>query len=259
MADEPDVDVDELEVETGEQPEPDDQEEPAGETDDEPGDDDEPDAAAAGDTGGEPAEPPARSTERQPTGRAERRITAQQEELRKRDQQIADLNKRLDTMLAATSQPRQPQETPEQREQRLALLDPVERMRVEMHESQQVSQRQMQAMAFTLQDTSDKATYDAKALVDSLYAKWAPKVESELAALRAKGQNVPRETMLEYLIGKAALAGRKPQGQQQRRDAGRRMARNRTNPGSSRSDAAGERRGGSDSNALEKRLENIQI
>jgi hypothetical protein len=258
MADEPDVDVDELEVETGDQPEPDDQDEPAGETDDEPGDD-EPDAAAAGDTGGEPAEPPARSTERQPTGRAERRITAQQEELRKRDQQIADLNKRLDTYLANSAQPRQPQETPEQREQRLALLDPVERMRVEMQESQQLSQRQMAAMSFQLQDTSDKATYDAKALVDPLYSKWASKVESELAALRAKGQNVGREQMLKYLIGDAALSGRKPQGQQQRKAAAGRMARNRTNPGNSRSDTAGERRGGSDSNALEKRLENINI
>ena len=252
MADDPEVDADELEVEQSESdPEPDTDEEPEGESEDEPGEQSAEDAKS-----GEPDKGP---QERQPAGRAERRITAQQEELRRRDQQIADLNKRLDAMLTETRQPRSPQESPEQRETRLALLDPVERMRVEMQESQQVSQRQMAQMAFTFQDSSDKATFDAKGLVDPLFAKWAPKVESELAALRAKGQNVSREQMLKYLIGEAALAGRKTATGQQKKAAAGRMARNRTSPSNSRSDAQGERRGGSDSNALERRLENVQI
>lgn len=252
--DDPEVDADELEVEQPvDDAEPDTEEEPEGESEDEPADEPAEGAAASDE------EPAPKSQERHPAGRAERRITAQQEELRRRDQQISDLNKRLDTMLQTSQQNRPPQESAEQRETRLALLDPVERMRVEMQESQQVSQRQMAQMSFQFQDSSDKATFDAKALVDPLYAKWGTKVEQELATLRSKGQNVQREQMLKYLIGEAALAGRKSQTGQQRRDAGRRMARNRTSPSNSRSDAQGERRGGSDANALEKRLENIQI
>jgi hypothetical protein len=255
MAEDPEVDADELEVENPvDDAEPDTDDEPEGESEDEPAEDTE---ASAADDGEQPV--PARSQERQPTGRAERRITAQQEELRKRDQQIADLNRRLDGMLQTSQRNRQPAETPEQRETRLALLDPVERMRVEMQESQQVSQRQMAQMAFTFQDSSDKATFDAKALVDPLYGKWGPKVEEALRNLRDKGQNVSREQMLKYLIGEAALAGRKSQTGQQRKAAAGRMARNRTSPSNSRSDAQGERRGGSDANALEKRLENLQI
>ena len=196
-------------------------------------------------------------TERQPS-RAERRISGQQEALRVRDQQIADLNKRLDGLLAQTQQRQEPQENPAQREQRLALLDPVERMRVEMHEAQQVSTRQMQAMAFNLQDSSDKATFDAKSLVDPLYAKWGPKVESFLNELRSKGQNVGREQALKYLIGEAALAGRKASSKQRQEAAGR-VARNRTRPGNSGSDTQVNRRGGSDATALERRLENVEI
>ena len=197
-------------------------------------------------------------TERQPS-RAERRISSQQEALRVRDQQIADLNKRLDTVLAQTQQRVEPQETPAQREQRLALLDPVERMRVEMHEAQNVSTRQMQAMAFAMQDSGDKATFDAKSLVDPLYAKWGPKVEAFLGELRAKGQNVERERALKYLIGEAALANRKSSNSKQRQEAAGRVTRSRTQPGNSRSDTQVNRRGGSDATALERRLDNVEI
>lgn len=245
--DPPDDPVDDTEVESqdvdGDQGEADEEVEVA-----------EPDAAPAlqTDTRAEP--------DRQPS-RAERRISSQQEALRARDQQIADLNKRLDTVLAQTQQQQrvEPQETPAQREQRLALLDPIDRMRVEMQEAQNVSTRQMQAMAFTMQDSGDKATFDAKSLVDPLYAKWAPKVESFLTDLRSKGQNVAREQALKYLIGEAALAGRKVSSGKQRQEAAGRVARNRTQPSNARSDTQADRRGGSDATALERRLENVNI
>ena len=251
MADEPEPDVDELEPDPGTEPEPEVEPEAEPEADAEP--EAEPEIT-------EPGEKPdeVRTQERQPS-RAERRISGQQEALRVRDQQISDLNKRLDTVLAQNKPPVEPQETSAQREQRLALLDPIDRMRVEMQEAQNVSTRQMQAMAFTMQETSDKATYDAKSLVDPLYAKWAPKVESFLTELRAKGQNVAREQALKYLIGEAALAGRKVASGKQRQEAAGRMTRNRTQPGNARSDTQVNRRGGSDATALERRLENLNI
>ena len=251
MADDPEPDVDELELEPGTEPEPEVEPEAEPEADTEP--EAEPEIT-------EPGEAPdeVRTQDRQPS-RAERRISGQQEALRVRDQQIADLNKRLDTVLAQTKAPVEPQETPAQREQRLALLDPIDRMRVEMQEAQNVSTRQMQAMAFTMQESGDKATFDAKSLVDSLYAKWGPKVETFLTELRAKGQNVQREQALKYLIGEAALAGRKVASGKQRQEAAGRMTRNRTQPGNARSDTQVDRRGGSDSTKLERRLENVQI
>jgi hypothetical protein len=252
MADDPEPDVDELEPEPGTEPEPEVEPEAEPEADAEP--ETEPEITEPGETPDE-----VRTQERQPS-RAEKRISGQQEALRVRDQQIADLNKRLDTVLAETKQYRQePQETPAQREQRLALLDPIDRMRVEMQEAQNVSTRQMQAMAFTMQDSGDKATFDAKSLVDPLYAKWAPKVESFLSELRAKGQNVAREQALKYLIGEAALAGRKASTGKQKQEAAGRMTRNRTQPSNARSDTQVNRRGGSDATALERRLENVNI
>lgn len=251
MADDPEPDVDELEPDPATEPEPEVEPEAEPEADAEP--EAEPEIAEP-----EPQPGEVRTQERQPS-RAERRISGQQEALRARDQQIADLSKRLDTVLAQTQQRAEPAETPAQREQRLALLDPIDRMRVEMQEAQHTSTRQMQAMAFTMQDSSDKATFDAKSLVDPLYAKWAPKVESFLTDLRAKGQNVAREQALKYLIGEAALANRKAASGKQRQEAAGRMNRNRTQPSNARSDTQVDRRGGSDATKLERRLENVNI
>lgn len=209
----------------------------------------------------QPASAP-QDVDRQPdrqSSRSERRHQVQQQAIRERDQRIADLERRMDAVLSQSRQPiQQTMETPEQREQRLSLLDPVERMQVEMREARVTHERQLQTMQFTLQDQGDKSTYDAKALVDPLYSKWAPKVESELAALRAKGQNVGREQLLKYLIGDAALAGRKSNGKQ-RADAERRVARNRVAPSNARSDTRADRRPRNEAEARERRLENTNI
>jgi hypothetical protein len=162
-------------------------------------------------------------------------------------------------MFLQQSQQRQ-QETPEQREQRLALLDPIDRMREEMRESRSASERQMQLMQIGMADQSDKATFDAKALVDTLYQKWQPRVEAFVSEHRAKGQLFGREQALAYLIGKNALDTRGSQGSKQRQQAERRVARQQTRPGNSRSDvAAAERRGGSEGDRRERRLENVQL
>ena len=92
MADDPEPDVDELEPDPETEPEPEVEPEAEPEADAEP--EAEPEIA---EPGGEPGE--VRTQERQPS-RAERRISGQQEALRARDQQIADLNKRLDRIIA---------------------------------------------------------------------------------------------------------------------------------------------------------------
>ena len=74
-------------------------------------------------------------------------------------------------------------------------------------------------LAFQLQDRGDKSAFEAKATVDPLYSKWAPKVEAELAAMRTKGQNVDREVLMDYLIGKNARENRQQTAGRQRVEA----------------------------------------
>lgn len=188
----------------------------------------------------------------QQQSRGERRHQALANEVRQRDQQIADLNRRLDQLL--TTQPRQQQgETPEARAQRRALLTAEERITEDLREAEVKHSRDMQTLQFTITDGNDKAAFSAKATVDPLFRKWEPKVEAELTTLRNQGMTAPREKIMYYLIGKAAVEGRQGTRETQRANGARRIARQTTRPGNSGSDVAPQRRQGS---SLERRLEN---
>jgi hypothetical protein len=189
--------------------------------------------------------------------RGESRHQALANELREARQREADLNRRLDQVLAVRPAPAQQGETPEARANRLALLTPEERIREEMHETRQTFAREMQVMRFQSADNSDRAAYEAKATVDPLYAKWRPKVEAELAELRAQNMTAPRERIMYYLIGKSAVEGRGAEKGKQRADGARRVQRQQTRPGNSGSDVSSTRR--DRNNSLERRLENQSL
>ena len=200
-----------------------------------------------------PADRQAGDQQQQPS-RRDRRIetltTSLAEERRLRE----ETNKRLDALLAS-QQPRAPQgETPEARANRLALLDPEARIREELNEAKQGFAREMQVVRFTTQDGNDRAAFQAKATVDPLFKKWEPRVEAELTALRNQGQNVEREKLMYYLIGKNAVEGRQAAKPGQRAEAQRRVERQRTRPSNSGSDVQAQRR--DRGNSLERRLEN---
>lgn len=195
--------------------------------------------------------------ERQPTGRADRRIQSLRDEIRQRDTRMADLERRLNESLARQTPVQQTGETPDQRAQRMALLTPEERMHETLREAEIRHTQQLNQVSFQLQDGQDKTAFQAKSLVDPLYQKWESKVEAELAVLRTKNQNVPREALMFYLIGQNAVTNRKEAGKQQRAQAERRVNAQRTRPNNARSDTASERR--SQGNTLERRLENVQL
>lgn len=193
--------------------------------------------------------------DRQPS-RGESRQQRLANELKEARQREADLNRRLDQVIAGQQQRTIPQgESPEARAQRLALLTPEERITAELQETKQVFAREMYQMRIDSQDASDRAAYQAKATVDPLYKKWESKVEAELSELRRQNMNVSRERLMYYLIGKNAVEGRSADKGKQRADAAGRVRRQQTRPGNSGSDVAASRRGDRNS-SLERRLEN---
>lgn len=202
-------------------------------------------------------QPETRQPEQPPPSRRERRIEALTTSLAEERRQREELNRRLDAVLAGRQQASQPQESPEARAQRLALLTPEERITAELQDAKQSFALQMHQMQISNKDANDKAAFQAKATVDAYYKKWEPHVEAELAKLRNTGYNADRENVMFYLIGKAAVAGRKsPETRKQRVEAQRRVQRQQTRPSNSGSDVSAARSRGS---SLERRLENVEL
>lgn len=193
---------------------------------------------------------------RQPS-RRDQRIQTLLDENRRKDQDLADVRRRLDDLTSRVTQPAQRQETPQERAARFALMTPQEQMQETLREAQQSFQSQMQTMQMQGAENADRTAFHAKCAVDPLYAKWAPKVEGKLAELRTKGENVNREVLLKFLIGEAALERRaSPDGKKEVRQAQRRVQASRVRPTNSGSDTQAQRRQNS---SVERRLENVQI
>ena len=249
-ADELDLDLDPPKPGADEEAElPDDQGEDQGEDQDEGEDQGEGQDAASPGQGGDELAPQPRQI-----SRGERRVQSLSTRIQDMERRNMDLERRLNESLARQTAPRQ--ETFEEREQRLALLTPEERMHARMSESEQRHGRELFAMQMQLRDGQDRTSFEAKAFNDSLYQKWAPKVEAELAALRTQGQTVEREKLLYYLIGKSAVELRQGRPKQQRQ-AQQRLQRANVRPGNTRSDNASQRR--TQNSSLERRLEDVPL
>ncbi len=212
--------------------------------------------------GDEPEDQPVAAKQDQPAqeperpSRRENRIQSLRNELRERDQRLADTNRRIDELLAR-QQPQHTGESPEQRAQRFSLMTPLEQIAETLRESEARHAQQLQGVQMQMLDTSDRTSFQTKAAVDPLYAKWGPKVEGKRAELAAKGQYVEREVLLKFLIGEAALERRgSKEGKAEVRQAQRRVQSQRTRPGNSGGDTQPVRR---QQTSLERRLENEQL
>jgi hypothetical protein len=232
----PDLELDPVDIdpEPDPEPEPDPDPEPDPEPEPEPGDP-------------EPGE------QRQPS-RRDSRIETLTNSVKEERQRRVELERRLDGLVR---QPQLPQgESPEQRAQRLALLTPEERITETLRESEARHAQELRGLQFSILDGNDRAAFEAKATVDPLFAKWKPRVETELATLRQQGQNVDREKLMFYLIGKNAVEGRSKEVGKQKRAAQVRVNAQRTRPSNSGSDTAANR---TRNTSLERRLENQSI
>jgi hypothetical protein len=223
------------------------------------GDEGSPEQIAEGEEEGEeldPDEPPA------PPSRGATRFQRLSDE-------VADLRRENATLRGRSAppapvQPVQPQgENDEQFRARIALLAPHE----QMLEMQQRSERRfagfLQAQQLQQQDQLDRMQFEAKAAVNPRYKRYAAEVETLRTELQQTGQLVPRQVLLEVLIGRKVLANDglgagKGKGQQ-RQQAQRRVAAATTKPVQARGDVGGNRRQLDERTARAKRLENMQI
>lgn len=212
----------------------------------------EPDEPDAGDQDPQDAAPPPAPSRR------EDRIRTLAEENRRKDAELAETRRRLDELTTRVINPPPAQETPEQRNARLSLMAPEDRLREEYREDQTRHRREMQQMAFQLQDQSDRAAYQARCAVHATYRKYENQVETKLAEFRSKGQNAPRLEVLKWLIGDRMLQQLdSPKAKKQVEAAQRRVDNARQQPVNTRSDVQATRTRAGDS--AEKRLENVLI
>jgi len=226
------------------------------EADEPQADDGSPDVAAQTEQDRQPQDR-GQQSDRRPS-RENDRLRALREQVKERDQRLAETNRRLDEIIRGQVQPRQQGETPEQRAQRHALMSPQEIMDERLREAEQRFEARINATTFMNAEMADRTAFQAKAAVKPIYAKWGPKVEALLAERAAKGQPpVEREVALRWLLGDAMLKqGDSKEGKREVRDAQRRVNNQRTRPANPGSDTPPQRRQGT---SLERRLDNVQI
>lgn len=216
---------------------------------DEPGDeaeDDDPDGADDDvDAGG-----------REPVAARPSRAQRQFSELRERNRLLAEQNatftRQLDELRRNPPQPAV-REDPRAEQDRLALMSTEERVQYTVDKALNRHAQQNNALAAQLMDNSDRASFEAKAASNPIARKLAPEVERRLADLRSRGDNLPRDVVLTYLVGERAMAqmGKKKPGAQER------VRREQGRPVNSRSDVGGDRRSRRDDGsvaAMERRL-----
>jgi hypothetical protein len=152
---------------------------------------------------------------------------------------------RTEGELNATRKPAaDPAEARRTREEKLALMSPEERQIFEANEKIHGLQNESRNTQFMVLDMADKNSYELMATRDPIAAKYKPEVEKLLAEMRKNGTNAPRETLLDYIIGKhARMAAQSKTGKKniakRKEEAGARVNQSKSKPMSARADGAG--------------------
>jgi hypothetical protein len=249
-----DLEDDELDTDPAGQPTEDD-DDAAGGADENDDDDDDDDGEPEPEDASGSQEPPAAA--RQPASRSGRQVSRLREERRAQAEELAALRREMAELRQTRQQAPPPQEDPRVEHERLALMSPEERMEYRLDKSLRAHQQQTSAMVFNMQQTQDKASWDARASGDKLRSKLAADVEREYQACIARGQYLPRENIYIYLVGQRFLSsrGKNPVSQ-------KRVERERVRPSSGRGDVAQERRAARSSGTtgdFERRYGDVQI
>jgi hypothetical protein len=178
--------------------------------------------------------------------------------------EVAELRRANDELRrgapAAPAQPTGPQEeTEDQFRARMALLPPHEQMLEAQSRSERRFTRMFQQQQIAQAVQLDKANYDAKALTNPRYKRYAGQVEVEHNRLLQAGTPAPRETILRYMLGDKLLANDAAGVKPQKRAAAQRVKAAQTKPVAGRSDVAGTRGRTDERTARAKRLDGLQI
>jgi hypothetical protein len=196
---------------------------------------------------------PAQERGREPS-RAQRRVETALREAREAKEEIARLR------AEAQQRPTQPAETAAQRAERLAMMDPDQRVDYLLNEQRQQFGNELAQIRFQTADSADRTAFDGLCARNPVASKLRDNVESYLADMRRNGTNAPRETVLKYVIGDRALANAGRATGKARRTAEDNRSRQAARPSSPRNDTRGESsRSGSEREARAKRLEDQLI
>ncbi len=189
------------------------------------------------------------------TSRASRRIEGLLARDRERERELADLRRRLD------DRERQAQETPQQRQMRLDAMDPYERQEFLSREREQRLEARIAQAEFRAEDRADKSAFDSLCARNPAAQKMAQQVEDRLAESRRNGVNIPRESILYFLLGQRAMANApRANGRNQARAEANRQRQTARPTSGGRSDTRGEGRGAvSEREARRQRLEDQLI
>jgi len=131
-------------------------------------------------------------------------------------------------------------QTEQEERSRMALMTPEERTEYRFTQHQRNTDRQLYQMQMQSAAMMDKATFDAMAVNNPVYRKYAAQVHERFEDQMRKGQPVDRVTILKHLLGELALDG--AAAAPARRQARRRVEAQNVRPSSPKGDT--ERPGG---------------
>lgn len=194
------------------------------------------------DTAAEPATP----------ARRENRITSLNKRLREAEERAIRAETRAEERdRPRTVQSQDPNEAVRIREEKLSLMDATERKLFLQDEQIQSMRRDQLISQIKTADDLDRRDYQNQALANPIYAKHQTEVEKILAEMRRNGNNAPRETVLDYVIGRAArlAASKKPSAAtvKAKTEAASRVATSKGSPTSVRTDGGTKKSGGEES------------
>lgn len=214
------------------------------------GEDEDPDAE--GDEGQVDSEP------RRPN-RAQSRIQALAQSTREAKERADKFERELTELRAAQQQRERQsqQESPEARAARRALMDPTEVLREDLRESEERTRQMLHQSALQQQETNDKLAYTAVLRDNPGFKKFDADVEKIRLEQKANGAFVPREVILDLVIGRAARAAAAKKAPKAREEGRRRVEAQQSRPAAARGDTSTAR--GRQGDTLEKRLENIPL
>lgn len=230
---------------------------PEDETPDDAEGDEADDADSEGDDDqGDEQEPPARS-------RANSRIrtlTTREKEAKTRadnaEREVSQLRRQMEEVQRSVQATHTVKDAAAEAEL-LSQMDPVQRVAYEADKKINALNAEINRVKLSSLDSTDKATFLSKAQNDSVRTRLSAEVEKNLADMRSKGINAPREEIYYYLLGKELVEQKNKSGGKNPDKQAARARIDSTNGRSSsvRSDASSSRKG----KTAEERLENMII
>jgi hypothetical protein len=166
------------------------------------------------------------------------------------NERTASLEAELRALKAERDQPAR--ETQTQRNERLSQMEPWER-------TEFLTNERLAAIEWNANERADKAAFAMTCMSDPVASKLKDEVERELADLRARGQNVDRDTMLTFILGRRARANSGRAAGRAQKTATANRDRQTARPGNARADVAPSNPRAGTAAARNKRLENLNI